>query len=123
MYLLRERLLSTTTGIDAKTTGTTNLFTVPTGRSCVVTRAVVRVTVADTVTVVPAMGIGIAAGEDDIFTSTTLTGVTVTTDLFHFSATAKTKVGAATEVIKLGIDTGATATTMTIAVDLYGYLV
>ena len=47
-----KRVLSTTTGIDAKTIATTNLYTVPTGKTAVVTEAVIRVTAADTVTVV-----------------------------------------------------------------------
>ena len=122
-YLKQERLLSSIGGIDAKVIATTNLFTVPAGRSCVITRAVVRVTVADTVTVPPTLGIGIAAGEIDIFPAAALTGVATTSDLWHFNASAMLKAGLATEVIKAGIDVGATATTMTIAIDLFGYLV
>lgn len=116
-------ILSTTTGIDAKTVATTNLYTVPAGKSAIITSAVIHVTVADTITVVPTLGIGIAAGEDDIIAPVALTGLDATTKFWRFSVEGITKVGAATEVIKLGIDVGATATTMTIAVDLIGYLI
>ena len=116
-------ILSTTTGIDAKVVATINLYTVPAGKSTIVTSVIIRVTTADTITAVPALGIGIAAGEDDIIASTTLTGLDATTKYWKFDVEGTAKVGAAAEVIKLGIDTGATATTMTIAVDLIGYLV
>ena len=118
-----SEILSTTTGIDAKIVATTNLYTVPVGNTAIVTGAVIRVTVADTVTVSPTLGIGIAAGEDDIISSTLLTGLNLITEFYKFNVEGIAVVGAATEVIKLGIDTGATATTMTISIDLIGYLI
>lgn len=118
-----EQKLSTTTGIDGTAVATTNLYTVPSGKTAVITRAVVRVTTATAITVAGTAGIGIAAGEDDIFNSTTLTGITTTTSAFMFSNTfGKFQLGAATNVIKFGIDTGYTATVATLAVDLFGYL-
>lgn len=116
-------LLSTTTGIDGKATGTTTLYTVPTGRTAIITHAVIRATTASSATVPPTLGIGIAAGEDDIFPSTAITGLTVTTKTWEFGGGGLMAVGASTNVIKLGIDTGATATTLTLAVDLFGYLI
>lgn len=109
-------------GIDAKTVATTNLFTVPTGKSFIVTKAVVRVTAASAVTVGPTFGIGIAAGEDDIVASASAAlTVADTYDL------VLPKVGAVValtgQIIKLGIDVAATGTSMTLAVDLSGYLV
>lgn len=123
-YTLNSTLniLSTTVGIDAKTIATTNLYTVPAGKTAIITGAVVRVTAATAITVVPTLGIGIAAGEDDVFASTVLTGLDATTKVFKFTASATYKAGAAAEVIKLGVDVGATATTMTISIDLIGYL-
>lgn len=116
-------LLSTTTGIDAKTVATTNLYTVPGGKTAIISGVIFRVTTADTITGVPSVGVGIAAGEDDIFSSTALTGLDATTKYYRASVEGVSTAGAATNVIKLGVDTGATATTMTIAVDLFGYLV
>lgn len=116
-------ILSTTTGIDGKTIATTNLYTVPSGKTAVITDAIVRVTTADTITVVGTAGIGIAAGEADIFAAAALTGLDTTTECFRFSNALSTyATGAATNVIKLGIDVGYTATTATLAVDLIGYL-
>jgi hypothetical protein len=120
--LVTPVILSTTTGIDAKAVATTNLYTVPAGKSAIITNAVIRVTVADTITVVPTLGIGIAAGEDDIIASTSLIALNATTKFWKFDVEGIAVVGAAAAVIKLGIDVGATATTMTITVDLIGYL-
>jgi hypothetical protein len=116
-------LLSSIGSIDAKTVATTNLYTVPAGKTAIVTGCIVRCTAADTVTVVPSAGVGVAAGEDDIIGSTALTGLNVAGLYYGFSIDGVATSVAAAGVIKLGIDVGATATTMTIAVDLFGYLV
>lgn len=116
------QLLSTTTGIDGKTVATTNLYTVPSGKTCIITAATIRVTTASSITVVPTLGIGVASGESDIFASTGLTNLNATGKIWRFVGQATYVAGQAADVIKLGIDTGATATTMTIAIDLFGYL-
>jgi len=118
-----SNILSTTTGINAKTVATTNLYTVPAGKTAIITGVIIRCTVATAVTVVPTLGVGIAAGEADIMPSTALTGLDLTTEFYRYSVEGVVVTGAAAAVIKLGIDTGATATTMTIAVDLIGYLI
>jgi len=118
-----SNILSTTTGINAKTVATTNLYTVPAGKTAIITGVIIRCTTATAVTVVPTLGVGIAAGEADIMPSTALTGLDLTTEFYRYSVEGVAVTGAAAAVIKLGIDTGATATTMTIAVDLIGYLI
>jgi len=118
-----SNILSTTTGINAKTVATTNLYTVPAGKTAIITEVIIRCTTATAVTVVPTLGVGIAAGEADIMPSTALTGLDTATEFYRYSVEGTAVTGAAAAVIKLGIDTGATATTMTIAVDLIGYLV
>jgi len=115
--------LVTITGIDAKTTGTTTLYTVPTGKTAVITKAVVRCTAATAITVAPTLGIGVAAGEADIFASVVLTGLTTTATVWTFGASGLAVPVAAAGVIKVGIDTAATGTSQTIAIDLFGYLV
>lgn len=115
-------VLSTTTGIDGKTIATTNLYTVPTGKTLIVTEAIVRVTTATAITVPPTLGIGIAAGESDIYAPVSLTGLNATTKIYRFSASGTYASGSAGQVIKAGIKVGATATTMTISIDLIGYL-
>ena len=122
-YLRGVRLLSKVTGIDAKTVATTNLYTVPTGHTVVVVFAVATTEVANTVTQRPVMGIGIAAGESDIFSSRALTGFTASDSVYMFNNTAKFVQAESTDVIKLGIDNGSTATTHTITIELYGYFI
>jgi hypothetical protein len=118
----REVLLSTTSSIDATATGTTNLFTVPASKTIVVTKAIIRLTAVATFTSAPTLGIGVAAGEDDIFSPQLMTGVDAITEGYVFAAGAgNTTLAAAAEVIKLGIDTAAVAGTYTIAVDLFGF--
>jgi hypothetical protein len=113
----------TVTEIDAKIATTTNLFTVPADKVAIITGAVIRCREEDTITVVPTLGIGIAAGEDDIISSTPMTGLDTVTEFYRFSVEGVAVRGTADDVIKLGIDVGATATSMTIDVALFGYLV
>jgi len=118
-----EIRLSTTASIDGKAVASTTLYTVPTGETCIITKAIIRLTTATGLSAVGTMGIGIAAGESDIFAAEALTGMNATTKTWTFSSSGLQVVAAADEVIKLGIDVGFTATTATLAVDLYGYLV
>ena len=117
-------ILSQTTGIDAKSTGTTTLYTVPTGKRAYITEIVFRAT---TVTAfggtVPTLGVGVAAGEADIMPSTALTGFDATDELYRFSCEGTYVSVAAAGAIKLGIDTGATGTTFTIEIFLIGFLI
>lgn len=117
------RALASGITVDAKTVGTTTLYTVPTGKTAVITGAVIRCTAATAITVAPTLGIGVAAGEDDIFASTALTGLTATTKEYHFVLSGLTVKNAAASVINLGIDVAATGTSQTLAVDLIGYLI
>ena len=100
------QILSTTTGIDGKAVGATNLYTVPTGKVLVSTKLILRLTtVGAAITGAPQLGAGVAAGETDIFPA--------------YGAVVPT----AAQVVKLGIDTGFTSVgTVTLEVDLEGYL-
>lgn len=46
-----EIKLSTVDAINMKSTGQTTLYTVPAGKSCIVTKAILRITTADTAAV------------------------------------------------------------------------
>lgn len=116
-------VLATVTGIDAKTTGTTTLYTVPTGKTAIITGAYVRCTAATAITIGPTLGIGIAANEDDIFASTALATVTATTNVWGFVTSGLQRNAVATSVIKVGIDAASTGTSQTLAIDLVGYLI
>jgi hypothetical protein len=102
-------VLARVTGIDAKVIGTTNLYTVPAGKICIVQDVIIRATFG-LASATSVAGVGIAPGEDDIFPSQTLTGLLTTGDVYKFSLGGKSLDAAAGEIIKLGIDTGATAT-------------
>jgi hypothetical protein len=115
--------LATVTGIDATTVAVTPLFTVPTGKSAVITSVVIRCTVADTVAVSATASLGSEAvtfanwfAAEDIIVADTNEFIIKT------ATTAVAIVSLAGEVFSLNITTGATATSQTIAVDVFGYL-
>jgi hypothetical protein len=116
-------VLSTVTAVNLKTIAVTNLYTVPTGKKCVVTALAIRVVTATSVTVAPQLGAGITAGEADIISLTTLTGLNAVGQIFVINTAGLFVTGAAASVIKLGVDVGATATALTADIDLIGYLV
>lgn len=114
--------LSSSAAVNLKTVGTTNLYTVPTGKNAIITDVIIRCTDAASFTVAPAVGVGVAAGEDDIMSSMTLVGFTALNKVFRYSCEGTYVSVAAGSVIKLGVDTGATATTATAEVILRGFL-
>lgn len=115
-------LLSLTGSINAKNTGATNLYTVPTGFTAFITGAVVHVQTATSITVAPTLGIGVAAGEDDIFASVALTNLNTAGETWTFVKSGLGLQVSATGIVKVGIDTAATGTSMTITIALLGYL-
>jgi hypothetical protein len=114
-------VLSITT-VDLKSVSTTGLYTVPSGRSVIVTDAIVKPTTATAAAGDGIMGIGVAAGEDDIFLPETITA-TLTTDRFKFSSNSLAVVPAAGDVILAGVDSADTGTALVVDVYLFGYLI
>lgn len=115
-------VLSQTSGIDAKIVATTALYTVPAGKTAVITAATIRCTAASSVSGGPTLGIGVAAGEADIFASTALTGMTTTANVWGFQASGLAVSAATAAVIKCGVDVSSTGVSQTLAIDLIGYL-
>ena len=118
-------ILATVKGINGKVVGTTDLFTVPAlpaGQSVPIYAAIIRLTTAVGVTGTIKIGIGVVAGEDDIFSSTNLTGFNSTGNTYIFSTTGVRKLPVAGDVIKLGIDNAFGGTTATLSVDLIGLI-
>jgi hypothetical protein len=105
-----EELLATVSSIDLTSTGTTTLYTVPGGENYIITKVLLMVQTASGVTITPAAGVGIAAGEDDIFASQSMLGLTTTNKVFTFQGLGTSEVANATDVVKLGIDTAADGT-------------
>lgn len=116
-------VLSTTTGINAKSIAATTLYTVPTGKTCVVTAAIIRCTAASAITNGPTASIGFTSTAfADIYANANMVALTGTTAIFGYSTVGMSASAVATTVIKLNISTGAAGTSQTIAVDLIGYL-
>ena len=119
--------IATITGINAKTVATTSLYTVPTGKSLIVTLFVVRVTAftagGKTVQAIYNVG-GNATDYNNILNSVspTIGAVNEYYPIILLDGT-NLAVQAATTVLTLNITTGSNATTETWAVDVFGYLV
>ena len=111
------------TSVDLGAVATTNLYTVPTGKTAIITDAVLKPTTATAAVGDAVVGIGVAAGEDDIFSSQTLTGLNLTTERFKFLSSGVSVTAAAAAVIKAGVDTADTGTALVANVYLIGYLI
>lgn len=116
-------ILSTTTGINAKSTGTTALYTVPTGKTLVVTAVIIRCSAASVITAGPAIDIGDnTIGAASVYANTVLTGLTTTVKDFGFSTVGMSSVIAAGSIVNLNLNTASTGTSQTISATLIGYL-
>ena len=115
-------ILSTTETILSTGTGTTDLFTAPAGQSFVVTRAVYIVTAfSGPIMIYPIIGIGIAAGEDDIMLPLELRGLSSVDQAWVVQPQGMMRILRPAEIVKLGIDTATDAATLTLRVELAGF--
>lgn len=115
-------ILASVTGINGKSVATTNLLTVPSGSQAVITHVRIRLSTGTAVTGVPTVGVGIAAGEDDIMPATALTGLDTGGESWAFAPSGVQPYAGPGAVIKLGVDVAAVGTTYTMAVEVLGYL-
>lgn len=111
------------TSVDLATVGTTNLYTVPTGRSLIVTDVFLKATTATSANGDASGGVGVAAGEDDIVASQTLTGLNATTETFRMIHGGIFYTAVAADVVKFGVDIADTGTALVADVYLVGYLI
>lgn len=117
------QLLSTTTGINAKTVAATTLYTVPAGKTLVVTKAVVRCTAASAISNGPTAAVKVSGGSA-ILASLAMNGLTATGKAATLDNDDEAFVlGNAGDAIQLDLTNAATGTSQTVAVDLIGYLV
>lgn len=116
------RVLATVTGIDAKTAADSTLYTVPAGKSLVITSVVVRCTAAVSISA-PAAASIITGALFQVWPNRSLTGLTVATAMNSFvpDNTWNIVLAAATSIL-FRINTAATGTSQTLAVDVIGYL-
>lgn len=109
-------------GIDAKTTGTTTLFTTDAGRVFVPTSVMVYCSAATAITVAASISIGTnGATYDNLVAPGILSGLTAaglfTIPVLTVGGTAAT----ASTAVVLNITTAATGTSQTIEVDVIGF--
>lgn len=113
-------LLSSTSGIDLSLSTKQNLYTVPTGFSCIITQVVVHSpSAAISAATTP---FGWNADANDVISATALTGLTGTTMAIILRPTAAGFVrGAAADVfgLKTTVQEGEADT---VIIDVYGYL-
>lgn len=114
--------LSTTSGIDGTTIATTSLYT-PTGFSGVVLGIVVRVTAASGVISVGSASVGQNAGVNDIIPITALTSLNAAGQGLPIDVVTPEAITPSGTPIQFKITTGYVATSITLAVDLIGYLI
>ena len=114
-------LLATVTGIDATVVAETTLYTA-TGTT-VITGVILLCTAASGITTEATAGVGIAVGEDDIFSSEPLTGLTVVNKAFNYLFSGTRVVAVNTDAIKLGIDTAAIGTSQVLTAYILGFTV
>lgn len=111
------------TSVDLAAVATTNLYTVPSGQSLIVTDVIVKPTTATAAVGDAQAGVGVAAGEVDIADQQTLSGLDATTELFRMALQNPAYVSAASEVVKFGVDVADTGTALVADVYLVGYLI
>jgi hypothetical protein len=113
-------LLSKKTGIDLTITGTTSLYAPPTGRSAIIDLVVLRCTAAVGITTPAVAGIGVAVGEDDVYNSQPLVGLTAPDEFFVFPPGGAMVELAALDQLKIGVDTAAIGVSQVVAIDVFG---
>lgn len=109
------RLLSSTASVSLAGSSKTALYTVPAGRSCVVTHVVVRA--ASTNLNTASYGFGFDAGASDVIAGATHTELTGSTLYTVLTAKAGAKAGAAGDIF--GIKCSATQSA-TVTIDVFG---
>ena len=114
--------LAVISGINLKTVGTTLVYTVPAGKTALYTMAFVEITAATAITVGATGGLGIAAGEADVFAPVVFTGVLAAGQVWAFQSAGLTRTGPAGSVINYGNDVAATGTSQAARIHLFGFL-
>jgi len=115
-----DTLLASVSGIDLTTGAPTpvNLYTVPLGKSLVLTKAVVRVTNVATPGTAPRVGFGVTG--DDMLPARDLINLAAVDDCYLVTVETKGIVANGGDVIKLVLDTAATHATLDVTVDIFG---
>ena len=115
-------LIASITGISGTAAASTTVYTVPTGKTLIITQAIVRATAATSITNGPTAGFGTSTSTYNIYASTAINALTTAGLDFGFVTVGMSTTVAAAGVVYFNIGTGATGTSETLAVELIGYL-
>ena len=118
-----NNLIAIMDNIDAKTTGATTIYTVPTGKRLIITNVFI---VPETITSFSstfALSIGTnSTNFDNLFEIKSMLGLDTVSKFWQFNnLSGLSVINEALDAIKVKITTGATATTYKIKVLLFGY--
>ena len=106
--------------VNAKVTGPTLLYTVPAGRSGVVTHVVPRCDAADAIVTGPTLGVGTNGGHDDIV-APTVVALTVAGTHVVLTPVSGAPVLSAGAQVYCGVDVAAVGTSQSLILDVFGY--
>ena len=111
--------LASVAGVDVNVATKSTLYTVPAGKSCIITHIIVRNPSINLTTA--NYGFGFNANADDVITSATHTELDGSTKYAVLSAKAGAVRGAAADVfgVKCTVNQGAAAT---VTIEVFGYL-
>lgn len=112
-------VLATITGINTKNTGSTALYTVPTGKTLIVTGVYVKCTAATAISAGPMADIGVAAGS--VYTNSN-NSVTTATQAYVYPTGGTMTPATAGQVVNYTVNTAATGTSQTVSVSIVGFL-
>lgn len=130
-YLLEEadgviHKLGTVTGISLTATGATSLYTVPTGKTLYATEIILRITATSGFVSGATISVGKSASYNEWLAATAMGTLSATNQfrmLSHSAAGLIYQSFAAGEILAVNVTIAATATTLTAAADVYGYLI
>jgi len=118
-------ILVSQTGVDLTATGSTGLYTVPAGKSAIITGAYIVPTTATTPGGDAVISLGTnSATFDNIVDGEVLTGLDAITELYHIVTGAGViHLAAAAEVVTFIVDTADTGSALTSTIHLLGFLI
>jgi len=116
-----EALLASVADLDLNDETETTLYTVPAGKSCVITKVVMRLATGAGLPVGASISFGFNAGTSDDVIGNAVRVLDGPTEYIIIPAKDKAVRGVATELFALNVNT-AEGAVMTVTVDVFGYL-
>ena len=119
-----DRRLALVPNVNLAATGQTTLFTVPSGKKCVVTDVRLEVATSNAVISVASVRVGKASNYNEWLPITALTGLDAIGEMVCLSTAANLVVRQAfngSDAIKMDVTTAAVATALTVNVHVFGY--